>query len=778
MNSVYGVIGDIDDDGMPDDYEDLFGLDKLVNDAATDLDSDGLSNINEFTLGTIPNNPDTDSDGLTDDVDLDPWIPSVDEFAGSGTALFTFPEDDPDLLGVYGLGDPGTIYLSFPNFNGGVPVGPIGKITVTVSGVEHLGTDCTVITIDSAPGGTDEIDLICNNVNFSTDPIGGESASQLFYFQQGFDGNEIVDPNNPLDSFASGDWEDRSLAITRGSGGEKILYFQTDTISSSGPPNFPATIDLDIDSEQAETWDLDLIEWDSNSNSITFEKLGVNDTDVASVPFLKTGNPHTLDDLTSADLVNTPMQFTDSPADRAFLSANTDVTPADGDSLDLTFGTMDDFFDAAPIDDAGFQGFALFNYDVRSLTDNVSGIDSFDINLAGQSIGIGVDPQGLILLDEGMFESLPGATPLVAEFEINDVISPGLGTLDSGDELPIVADIFGFGFTNDGLAGSERIANQIARLELEESKHVQGVFAGSLEYTMINQLNILDPTTYEDLSTISDDAAFIVIEDLTEEDSPRVNYLETINGVPTTRSDQQEVPTHSGIVSFDLDTYKVADTVVITLQDLDLNVDSDLIDIYMTVTDSNDPAFDSVGQDGLPVQSFGPLGRLLDVTFDDVLWSTPQGTCDLSGTLDTGLAATGFTLIETDRDSGDFIGDWQIPDRWCRSDNSAPEPTTGLDIGVNYVDFRDVTGAIIPVGDSAPVQVNLCTPPISGDWMIDESCFVNSNVAAPGNIVILPNILVTINPGWTLSAPPGTFVLIQNNGGISIIDNGTLEVNK
>lgn len=66
---------DFDFDGLPNDYEDLFGLDKFVNDANEDLDNDGLTNIEEFNLGTIPNNPDTDGDGILDGQDSDPLRP-------------------------------------------------------------------------------------------------------------------------------------------------------------------------------------------------------------------------------------------------------------------------------------------------------------------------------------------------------------------------------------------------------------------------------------------------------------------------------------------------------------------------------------------------------------------------------------------------------------------------------------------------------------------------------------------------------------------------------
>ena len=130
--------------------------------------------------------------------------------------------------------------------------------------------------------------------------------------------------------------------------------------------------------------------------------------------------------------------------------------------------------------------------------------------------------------------------------------------------------------------------------------------------------------------------------------------------------------------------------------------------------------------------SFGELGRLLDVTFDDVIWSTPQGTGDqtvgsttcasefsTAGITDTGLGATGFTLVETGQATGVFVGDFQIPASWCRVVDSVSgvtaspftwkgdlETTTGLDIEVNYVDFRDASGEIVEVGDSAGVRAN------------------------------------------------------------------------
>ncbi len=57
---------DTDYDGMDDYYEIQYSLNPTVNDSYIDYDNDGLSNIEEFNLGTIPRNNDTESDGMPD----------------------------------------------------------------------------------------------------------------------------------------------------------------------------------------------------------------------------------------------------------------------------------------------------------------------------------------------------------------------------------------------------------------------------------------------------------------------------------------------------------------------------------------------------------------------------------------------------------------------------------------------------------------------------------------------------------------------------------------
>src|SRR3989344_2268038 len=229
--------------------------------------------------------------------------------------------------------------------------------------------------------------------------------------------------------------------------------------------------------------------------------------------------------------------------------------------------------------------------------------------------------------------------------------------------------------------------------------------------------------TYANLATISNDVTFIAHEDLTDESAPRVDYNDLAgDGSILPTGDQQDVPTHSGVVSFDFDNYKIADTVTVTLTDQDLNVDSEVIDIFTVVGESSkgltgvtiadDVAYDQVGAAGYGQNSFGDnFGRLLDITFDDERWldqdniagGSVDGTC--TGTLtapsDDGFGNTGFTLVETGIASGVFKGDFTVPAQYCARNPTTNTLTsaTGKDMEVNYVDYIDASGEIIEVGD-------------------------------------------------------------------------------
>jgi hypothetical protein len=495
-----------------------------------------------------------------------------------------------------------------------------------------------------------------------------------------------------------------------------------------------------------------LTDADANLNSRFDEDLDLNNPRVDIIPSILVGSPITLETLTDAtlstdgDTLELFIEGTDEVqvnSQRALLANNASGNSLfnTGDILTLTLGTT--IADLGTVwatnEEQGVETIInSFNYDIRSVFG--SGI-SDDAAGSPNAFKIGINDVLLVANDgsKTTFSDLSGdfvVNPdtidailanndddyIVIKFIIEQV--SGDAFIEDGTTLPIVVDFFSFGYIDDGAQSGERITNELIRLELEETGDNTGEFVGEIEFIMLNQLNISDASTYDGLGTIGDNPTMIVYEDFTDEDSVRVVYNDlAADGTRLPVADQEEAPSHSGTVDLDLDTYKVADTVEVTLEDLDLNVDSDLREIYTVVSNETDPAYDNIGVAGLPNFTFGPQGALLNITFDDVLWQTPVNggaACENNAKVslqdtalgDTGLGATGFTLVETGIDSGIFVGDFAVPATWCRNgtgtlaEPAASETTTGLDIEVNYIDYRDASGEIIEVGDGAGIRAN------------------------------------------------------------------------
>lgn len=157
MFTAVGPSNDFDNDGLPNDYEDLFGLNKFSNDANSDLDNDGLTNQREFQLGTIPNNPDTDGDGIVDGQDGDPlhpeegpplltilWPPDGSTVVEGQTIEFLVDAQDDGLLTeVVLITDTGLIesFLKPPfKMNVNVQSG-IADITFTAVATDSVGNE-------------------------------------------------------------------------------------------------------------------------------------------------------------------------------------------------------------------------------------------------------------------------------------------------------------------------------------------------------------------------------------------------------------------------------------------------------------------------------------------------------------------------------------------------------------------------------------------------------------------------------------------------------------
>jgi hypothetical protein len=534
-----------------------------------------------------------------------------------------------------------------------------------------------------------------------------------------------------------------------------------------------ATIDIqptDVEWNSGEEIPIVLVDGDANKNSRADEDLDLFDPNIELIPSLETGDPFTLGEGTNstrAIYFDASIDPSTSIVTGQSLTADINVTSFSKigrvnatqtgvniapDSIVIDFQTTmgelrNSIGNTNSTATSRLHGFNFLNLDVRSFnttgtfnvyllnsTHNIIENGVITADVGSLPLVIGVAPQGLYSINGTLTNSTTGnrSYDLVTElFNANDApnanrvglliqhVGDTTNSISAGDAVdPIVADFFTYGFFGDGLDDNERVANQLIRFELEETGDNTSTFAGSVEYTMLNQLNILLSSTYTGLRTIADDPTFIVIEDLDDEEAPRVNYLDLgSDGVSTQIADQEDAPAHSGVVSFNQESYKTADTVTITLEDADLNVDSDLIDIYTVVTTNGDQNQDAIGSGNattggtsITLDNGEQLGRLLDVTFDDQRWKTPVGACfnALTGaaSTDSGLGATGFTLVETEKESGIFVGDFQIPNQWCRSGASTPESVTGLDIEVNYVDFRDASGETIEVGDSAGVRAN------------------------------------------------------------------------
>ncbi len=74
-------------------------------------------------------------------------------------------------------------------------------------------------------------------------------------------------------------------------------------------------------------------------------------------------------------------------------------------------------------------------------------------------------------------------------------------------------------------------------------------------------------------------------------------------------------------------------------------------------------------------------------------------------------------------------------------------------------------------------QRDSCIPPMSGDWTISASCELIENTIAPGNVTITNTSVMEILSGKTLTITSGNNITIEKDSGLSIIANGTLQIN-
>jgi hypothetical protein len=163
---------DSDDDGMPNVWELVNGLDPDDNsDALEDLDSDGLLNLYEYTHSTDPNDPDSDNDGLNDGPEVNTYLTNPND-----------PDSDND-----GLNDGPEVntYLTNPNDED--------------SDNDLLNDGAEVNTYLTNPNDADSDDDGLNDgveINtYSTDPNNADSDGDTFSDKVEIDAG--TDPNDP-----------------------------------------------------------------------------------------------------------------------------------------------------------------------------------------------------------------------------------------------------------------------------------------------------------------------------------------------------------------------------------------------------------------------------------------------------------------------------------------------------------------------------------------------------------------------------------------------------
>ena len=290
-------------------------------------------------------------------------------------------------------------------------------------------------------------------------------------------------------------------------------------------------------------------------------------------------------------------------------------------------------------------------------------------------------------------------TPLPANLELRvavDAPAPDTDDTDTGgfnDGDVIILDILSFGEATDE-DGDKYVENNAIYRHLVTEGDTGGVFEGTLEYVMLNQINIADDDTYDNIVTESDELVMIIDDEYSGNDL-QISYSGETAHV--------EVLTSGGTVSLDADSYSTNGSVSVTLIDQDLNVADGDVESY------------TLNQDG-SVFKADSTAKLLVFEIDDTVW---DNRCGADPAL--GLPAD-FTLEESEDEPGTFTASFDIPTDYCSkltddAGTSIVAPVTGKSLQVTYEDFRDDTGIATTWSDSATIQA------VTGTVTIDRNVY-------------------------------------------------------
>lgn len=464
---------------------------------------------------------------------------------------------------------------------------------------------------------------------------------------------------------------------------------------------------------------LQVIDQDQNVDSTRRDMLDVSNA-VHTIPSLQIGRPITLEHASDVqfyprgvlgqDSVRASSSVPDRNSDRLLVSGLPDSFRAM--SVDLGVSAAQIGRILLDTNNANIRGTNWMNLDMRSLERNISSVSLYfglDDTSPVQLSGITPD-SGMVRINDAdttAISSKSGDAFLVVEFD-----SATSSQIDR--RVPVVFDLFSF-----GRDGDDDVNNAIYRFELEETTPSSGTFRGTMEYAITNQVNLDDPGLINSLRPSGEDVRFLVSDRLVDNDGITINYRDlTEVGVLEQVSVMSDIRMHSGTVGFGSTSYGLGRAVTVWLNDPDLNLNPDLIDTYRVVNDPASLFVDRVGTS---------TGWLLEIRFKD----SPYKRCVTNtGEQISGLASTGFSLIETARDSGAFEGTFKVPNRLCNADGTGTISPAGGAISARYNDFRDEHGNNVIVetgrerttGQSAkPDQEFVSIPSATQAWWVGEN---------------------------------------------------------
>ena len=144
--------------------------------------------------------------------------------------------------------------------------------------------------------------------------------------------------------------------------------------------------------------------------------------------------------------------------------------------------------------------------------------------------------------------------------------------------------------------------------------------------------------------------------------------------------------------------YFPGDTVLLTLNDPDLDKDSGVVETFSLITSPSDPAYDSIGIAGMPEEDGTPTGRIIDIKIDSsheipIVWLPNTGAtpdCNLPAGERGIILDDGFTMQETGPDTGVFTGSFILPKYVCNG--TGIEVLQGIDMKAVYYEQEDAAG--------------------------------------------------------------------------------------